>query len=78
MRARRNHVVVPSTTRLEESGSSDVRVTGRIAGGFPGFDAALERLDVGEAVRLVLRCLTGSARLGGSGAVENDFLRLRQ
>src|SRR5712691_1150173 len=50
----------------------------RVACRLPGFDAALERLDIAEALRLVLRCLTGSARLGGSGAVEDDLLVLRQ
>src|SRR5438128_3527684 len=40
----------------------------------PCLDAPLEGFDVREALRLVLRCLTGSRRLSGSGAIEDDLL----
>jgi hypothetical protein len=49
----------------------------RIACGGPRLNAALQRLDVAEPLRLVFRCLTGSTPLGGSSAVEDDFLCLR-
>src|SRR3989442_462979 len=46
----------------------------RIARPHPRLDTPLESLDVGEPLRLVLRRLTGSSRLGGSGAVKDDLL----
>src|SRR5579864_3230232 len=50
----------------------------RVSGALPGFDSALERLHVGKALFPIFGCLTGSASLGGSGSIEDDFLRLRQ
>src|SRR5439155_17530141 len=50
----------------------------RIACRLPCHDPALEGFGVDEALRLILRCLTGSARLRGSSAVEDDLLVFRQ
>jgi hypothetical protein len=50
----------------------------RIACGGPRFNAALECLDVGKPLRPEVRCLTDSTAFGGSSAVENEFLCLRQ
>lgn len=47
----------------------------RVTCSFPRFDAALQHLDVGKALRPVFRCLTGSARFSGSTSIEDDFLR---
>ncbi len=47
-------------------------------GPLPGVDAALEGLHVREPARPILRCLTGSRALLGSGAVEDELLVLRQ
>jgi hypothetical protein len=50
----------------------------RVSRGLPPLDSAFQHLDVGKALRLVLRCLTDSARFGGSSSIEDDFLCLRQ
>ena len=44
----------------------------------PRLDSAFQHLDVGKTLRLVFRCLTDSARFGGSSSIEDDFLCLRQ
>src|SRR2546425_112389 len=50
----------------------------RIARRLPRVDASLEGLGVREALRLVPRCLTGSAPLRRSRTVEDDLLIFRQ
>ena len=50
----------------------------RVTRSFPGCDSALQHFDVGKALLLVFRCLTGSARFSGSRSIEDDFLRLRE
>jgi hypothetical protein len=49
----------------------------RVARRLPGGRAALERLRVGEALRLILGCLTGSRAFVRSAAVEYYLLSFR-
>src|ERR1700686_1756295 len=50
----------------------------RVSRSLPRLDSAFQHLDVRKALRLIFRCLTDSARFGGSRSIEDDFLRLRQ
>ena len=50
----------------------------RVSRGLPRLDSAFQHLDVRKALRLVFRCLTDSARFGGSRSIEDDFLRFWQ
>jgi hypothetical protein len=50
----------------------------RVSRSLPRLDSAFQHLDVRKALRLVFRCLTDSARFGGSRSIKDDFLRLRQ
>src|SRR6266404_5115708 len=50
----------------------------RVSRSLPRLDSAFQHLDVRKALFLVFRCLTDSARFGGSSSIENDFLCLRQ
>ena len=50
----------------------------RITRLFPGLNATTEGLRVLISHANVFGCLTGSARLFGSGSVEDDLLVLRQ
>jgi len=48
----------------------------RVSRSFPRLDSAFQHPNVRKALRLVFRCLTDSARFGGSRSIEDDFLRL--
>jgi hypothetical protein len=50
----------------------------RVSRSLPRLDSAFQHLDVGKALLLIFRCLTDSARFGGSRSIEDDFLCLRQ
>ena len=50
----------------------------RVSRSLPRLDPAFQHLDVRKALLLVFRCLTDSARFGGSSSIENDFLCLWQ
>ena len=48
----------------------------RVSRSLPRLNTAFQHLDVRKALRLVFRCLTDSARFGGSRSIKNDLLRL--
>ena len=50
----------------------------RVSRSLPRLDSAFQHFDVCKALLLVFRCLTDSARFGGSRSIEDDFLRLWQ
>ena len=70
--------VLQGLRRSQASRQKELRCSHRVASSFPRFDTALKHLDVGKALLTVFGCLTGSARFGGSGSIEDDFLGLGQ
>jgi len=50
----------------------------RVSRSLPRLDSAFQHLNVGKSLCLIFRCLTDSARFGGSSSIEDDFLCLRQ
>jgi hypothetical protein len=50
----------------------------RVSSSLPRLDSTFQHFDVRKALRLIFRCLTDSARFGGSRSIKDDFLCLRQ